>query len=74
MERTSVFGSERLTGTLLDRLIHHVHNLESFTLSWKRWKIPGPWFNAFSHANRIPLRSKTRKRWTARTIASGSSF
>src|SRR4051812_50210114 len=27
-ERTSVFGSERLTGALLDRLTHHVHILE----------------------------------------------
>jgi DNA replication protein DnaC len=27
-EWTSVFGSERLTGALLDRLTHHVHMLE----------------------------------------------
>jgi len=27
-EWTSVFGSERLTGVLLDRLTHHVHILE----------------------------------------------
>ena len=27
-EWTSVFGSERLTGALLDRLIHHIHILE----------------------------------------------
>jgi hypothetical protein len=27
-EWTSVFGSERLTGALLDRLSHHVHILE----------------------------------------------
>ncbi len=27
-EWTEVFGSERLTGTLLDRLTHHVHILE----------------------------------------------
>jgi DNA replication protein DnaC len=26
-EWTSVFGSERLTGALLDRLTHHVHIL-----------------------------------------------
>jgi len=28
LEWTSVFGSERLTGALLDRLTHHVHILE----------------------------------------------
>ena len=27
-EWTEVFGSERLTGALLDRLTHHVHTLE----------------------------------------------
>ena len=27
-EKTEVFGSERLTGALLDRLTHHVHILE----------------------------------------------
>ena len=27
-EWTSIFGDERLTGTLLDRLTHHVHILE----------------------------------------------
>jgi DNA replication protein DnaC len=39
-EWTSVFGSERLTGALLDRLTHHVHILElngdSFRLSTSR--------------------------------------
>jgi DNA replication protein DnaC len=28
-EWTSVFGSERLNGALLDRLMHHVHILET---------------------------------------------
>jgi IstB-like ATP binding protein len=28
-EWTTIFGSERLTGALLDRLTHHVHILES---------------------------------------------
>ena len=45
-EWTEVFGSERLTGALLDRLTHHVHILEmngdSYRLnqSRKRWKSP----------------------------------
>ena len=45
-EWTEVFGSERLTGALLDRLTHHVHILEmngdSFRLnqSKKRRKSP----------------------------------
>ena len=41
-ERTEVFGSERLTGALLDRLTHHVHILEmngdSFRLKHSRSK------------------------------------
>jgi DNA replication protein DnaC len=41
-EWTEVFGSERLTGTLLDRLTHHVHILEmngdSFRLKNSRKK------------------------------------
>jgi DNA replication protein DnaC len=39
-EWTEVFGSERLTGAILDRLIHHVHilemNGESFRLRQSR--------------------------------------
>ncbi len=39
-EWTEVFGSERLTGALLDRLTHHVHilemNGESFRLNQSR--------------------------------------
>jgi len=43
-EWTGVFGSERLTGALLDRLTHHVHILEmngdSFRLKHSRNRIP----------------------------------
>ena len=48
-EWTEVFGSERLTGALLDRLTHHVHILEmngdSYRLnqSQKRRKSPKTW-------------------------------
>ncbi len=39
---TEVFESERLTGALLDRLTHHVHNLEingeSFRLKQSKTK------------------------------------
>ena len=44
-EWTSVFGSERLAGALLDRLTHHVHILEMngesfcFDSSRKRQKV-----------------------------------
>lgn len=46
-EWTSVFGSERLTGALLDRLTHHVHILEmngdSYRLKQsKKRQSPGP--------------------------------
>ncbi len=46
-EWTEVFGSERLTGTLLDRLTHHVHILEMNGESYRlknieRKKIPAP--------------------------------
>ena len=47
-EWTEIFGSERLTGALLDRLTHHVHilemNGESYRLnqSQKRRKSPKP--------------------------------
>ena len=41
-EWTEIFGSERLTGALLDRLTHHVHILEmngdSFRLKQSRRK------------------------------------
>ena len=47
---TEVFGSERLTGALLDRLTHHVHilemNGESYRLKQSRqrliWQPPNP--------------------------------
>ena len=47
-EWTQVFGSERLTGALLDRLTHHVHilemNGESYRLKGSRQNaaVPSP--------------------------------
>ena len=45
-EWTEVFGSERLTGALLDRLTHHVHIIEmngdSFRLKHSRRKRTPP--------------------------------
>ena len=45
-EWTEVFGSERLTGALLDRLTHHVHILEmdgeSYRLKGSRQSAPAP--------------------------------
>ena len=45
-EWTEVFGSERLTGALLDRLTHHVHilemNGESYRLKGSRQNAAGP--------------------------------
>ena len=44
-EWTEVFGSERLTGALLDRLTHHIHilemNGESYRLKRSRDNSPG---------------------------------
>ena len=45
-EWTETFGSERLTGALLDRLTHHVHilemNGESFRLNHSRARTTAP--------------------------------
>ena len=45
-EWTEMFGSERLTGALLDRLTHHVHilemNGESFRLNQSRKRRKSP--------------------------------
>ena len=49
-EWTSVFGSERLTGALLDRLTHHVHILEMNGESYR-----------LAHSRRRARRAKTDK-------------
>ena len=42
-EWTDVFGSERLTGALLDRLTHHVHILE---MNGDSYRLKGSWQDA----------------------------
>ena len=63
-ERTEVFGSERLTGALLDRLTHHVHilemNGESYRLKHSRENLSPP---APVHLEKVATARKTdRKR------------
>ena len=54
-EWTQTFGSERLTGALLDRLTHHVHilemNGESYRLTQAKKNKQGPEANAGAEAN-----------------------
>ena len=60
-EWTEVFGSERLTGALLDRITHHVHILEmngdSYRLKQSRRKRNPP-----PRPLRLPLRTRLRGR------------
>ena len=42
-EWTEVFGSERLTGTLLDRFTRHVHIVE---MNGDSYRLKGSWQNA----------------------------
>ena len=62
-EWTEVFGSERLTGALLDRLTHHVHilemNGESFRLIQSKKKR--------AHSLGLTHRPLARFSWTAST-------
>jgi DNA replication protein DnaC len=57
-EWTSVFGSERLTGALLDRLTHHVHILEMNGESYR-----------LAHSKRRLRRSPTPRQTTPKTDA-----
>ena len=59
-EWTEVFGSERLTGALLDRLTHHVHILEMNGDSYRLWHSGRP--------TATPARKPTflqKERWKA---------
>ena len=49
--RTEVFGSERLTGALLDRLTHHVHILE---MNGESYRLKRSRENAGSQASEEP--------------------
>ena len=50
-EWTEVFGSERLTGALLDRLTHHVHILE---VNGESYRLKRSRENAGSQASEEP--------------------
>ena len=50
-EWTEVFGSERLTGALLDRLTHHVHILE---MNGESYRLKRSRENAGSQASEEP--------------------
>ena len=50
-EWTEVFGSERLTGALLDRLTHHVHILE---MNGESYRLKHSRENAVSQAPEKP--------------------
>ena len=52
-EWTDVFGSERLTGALLDRLTHHVHILE---MNGDSYRLKGSRESAVSQVSRLPRR------------------
>ena len=56
-EWTSVFGSERLTGALLDRLTHHVHILEMNGDSFRLALLKLDWI---TRPTACPLRSRGR--------------
>ncbi|MEC5293833.1 MULTISPECIES: ATP-binding protein, partial [unclassified Aurantimonas] len=53
---TSVLGSERLTGALLDRLTHHVHILTMNGDSYRLKQSAGPRRAAFVVIRLLPLK------------------
>ena len=54
-EWTSVFGSERLTGALLDRLTHHVHILEMNGESYRYKQARGRRRKAMKETGDMPI-------------------
>ena len=69
-EWTSVFGSERLTGALLDRLTHHVHILEMNGESYRYKQARGRRRKAVKNCRRAARRhDRSRHRRDCRIIA-----
>ena len=78
-EWTEIFGSERLTGALLDRLTHHVHilelNGESYRLEHSkkarqpaaapvyRLRVLGQWFDGIRFYAAASSPRRSRRTW-----------
>ena len=77
-EWTEVFGSERLTGALLDRLTHHVHilemNGESYRLKHSRESAASQSPDELDVRQPTPVTSGFLLLWTASTVAKRDPF